>query len=75
MPETETRIIYPKTNEEWTIFNRQNQEEWEREHAHDCNGEAPCYEDPECEFAICDTCGAPNICCVCDELYNKAHDK
>lgn len=78
MPDTETRIIFPKTNEEWAVFNRQNQEEYEREHgpdSHDCPGDAPCYEDPECEFAICDCCGAPNGQCVCDVLYNQAHDK
>lgn len=41
---------------------------------HDCPGVPPCSE-PECEFAICDGCRAPNGHCQCDAIYERAHDK
>lgn len=67
-----------RTADEWWEHNRRCDEEAEREHgedSHDCHGEAPCYGDPECRFAPCPGCGAPNGKCVCDVLYMKAHDK
>ncbi len=43
--------------------------------SHDCKLEPFCNGDPECEYAKCDACGAPNGKCVCDILYMRAHDK
>lgn len=71
-------VKYPTTNDEWDAHNRAANEEHEHLHgpnSHNCPGEAPCYGDPECKFAPCSGCGAPNRECVCDVLYERWKDE
>jgi hypothetical protein len=67
-------MVFPTTREEWAFHNRLEDERFDREHgstSHDCTLEPFCTEDPECEFAQCQTCGASNGLCRCDDLYER----